>query len=929
MLRWARCLALLAAMLWCNLAQAQTVASIVGGAEDANGQPVTGIKVRISGDSLLGGEQEQLTATDGRVRFVDLLPGVYQVEASADGFQTVKIDEVRLSPGETSDLTFFMEVRTTEDVIVVTREAPALDFRKTSLGGSLSKELMRALPQADPNYLKTTRFFPGVDISLSEGYPQINGGSNYSNAFFLDGANTTDPAYHGFSVNLNYGAVCDIEVQTGGISAEYGDFTGGVMNTVICSGSNEHKGELTARYLGSALSLDGPTPQGELEGYGTSVNAGGPIITDWLWYFASIDYGRRDSMPAGLDSAGRKPFSDAWLYSLLKLTAAPRPGDRVTLLLQNDPESFSNVIQSPYVAPSAESWQDQGGYLASLRWDGNYGAIGIKASITRRSVGTLSFPGVRSAGSGLLFGILPPYVNQTNYGIATGCFTNDGENFSNPSCTEDIQDDPQFGNGATRDLSTNITSQSASNDRETVTTRDQLSTTLSWYLPSLLWGDHEMRVGIDVVRMLEDRIQRLPGGAVLSYRDTDGDGLSDPYYASIVSSADNALQTSTSGATFSAFALDNWDLFQRIRLQPGVRIDRSTYLDASKEPVLDFLTISPRFGFSADLLGDGTTRLHGGAGILIESGNLSIASINSESLETTRAYYNTDTGRYEINPDDQRVKGGVGSATIGGRVQALETRELQLGVGHAIGKDHVVDLTWLSRSTPTTWENREVNRLYSRDGGTVEGSMSGGNRQVLELASWDDTGRTYTGVTLSHELRVEKRWLLSNSYTLGWLEGASSGLPGTAFDNPAEASFLRGPLAGDHRHTLKLQGAYFASNGVTVGAEYQFMSGAPYSKFGADTGLLVGPTGLDPGDNLNDPSDDIELRLPDLTQLNLRITYDLAKILDQKLEVSFDVENALNLRTVTSVEQFEGATFGHPLTYQKPLSGQVVVTYSY
>ena len=77
----------------------------------------------------------------------------------------MKIDEVRLSPGETSDLTFFMEVRTTEDVIVVTREAPALDFRKTSLGGSLSKELMRALPQARTRFQTATRFFPGVDIS--------------------------------------------------------------------------------------------------------------------------------------------------------------------------------------------------------------------------------------------------------------------------------------------------------------------------------------------------------------------------------------------------------------------------------------------------------------------------------------------------------------------------------------------------------------------------------------------------------------------------------------------------------------------------------------------------------------------------------------------------------------------------------------------
>lgn len=150
-LRW---LVVVCGLLWGSLAQAQTVASIVGGAEDANGQAISGIKVRISGDSLLGGAQARLTTSNGRVRFVDLLPGVYRVEASADGFQSVKVDDVRLSPGETADLTFYMEVTTSDDVFVVTREAPTLDFRKTTLGGSLSRELMRALPQADPNYLK-------------------------------------------------------------------------------------------------------------------------------------------------------------------------------------------------------------------------------------------------------------------------------------------------------------------------------------------------------------------------------------------------------------------------------------------------------------------------------------------------------------------------------------------------------------------------------------------------------------------------------------------------------------------------------------------------------------------------------------------------------------------------------------------------------
>jgi outer membrane receptor protein involved in Fe transport len=933
MLRWSRLTLFFLALLCCSVAEAQTVSSILGTAEDADGNPIAAIRVRISGESLMGGEQQQVTEGAGRVRFVDLLPGVYRVEANAEGFQSVRFDDVRLSPGDTSDLTFVMVLPTSEDVFSVTQEQPALDFRKTSLGGSLSRELMRALPQAEPNYLETARFFSGVDIGFSSGYPQISGGSNYSNSFMIDGANVTDPTLHGFSANLNYGAVCDMEVQTGGFSAEYGDFTGGMLNVVTCSGSNQHRGEVSGRYLGSSLSLEGPTPQGDLSVYGTSVNAGGPVIRDRLWYFTSVEYGKSEAVPAGLSSEGRQPFVDSWLYTMVKLTAAPRSSDRITLLLQNDADAFSDAIQSANIAPSAELWQDQGGYLASLRWDGNYGNLGIKANLTRRKSGIVSFPGARSSGLGFPFGLLPPYVDQTSFGIAGGCFSSDGENFSNPSCTQDIQDDPDFGNGAIVDISTGEISQSYFVDTEIFKTRDQFSTTLSLFRPALLWGDHEFRVGVDVVRMSQDRLARLPGGGAQFYYDTDGDGEPNPYYASIASSADNALKTSVSGNTYSLFALDNWDLFQRVRLQPGVRIDKASYLDSGDESVLDFLTISPRFGFSVDLLGDAMTRLHGGAGLLIETGNLSLSELKSGSLERTRAFYNAETERYEINPDNQFVQGGVGSATIGGRVKPLETRELQLGIGHAIVKDHVFDLTWMSRETSSVWEDREVNLLYSRDGATVEGAVNGERRKVKELASWSGTARTYTGYTLSHELRVEKRWLLNNSYTLSWLEGASEGLPSAAFDNPAEAPFLRGPLAGDHRHTMKLQGAFFASNGVTLGAEYQFVSGAPYSKTfrapGTETDLRAGPTGVDPGDNLNDPSDDVELRLPDLTQLNLRITYDLARVIGQKLELAFNVENALNLRTITAVDTREGSTFGHPLAYQNPLSGQLVATYSY
>lgn len=150
--------------------------------------------------------------------------------------------------------------------------------------------------------------------------------------------------------------------------------------------------------------------------------------------------------------------------------------------------------------------------------------------------------------------------------------------------------------------------------------------------------------------MSQDALQRLPGGANQFYYDTDGDGVADPYYASIASSADNAKQTNVSGSTISLFALDNWDLFGRLRLQPGIRVDRATYLDAKEDPVLDFLTLSPRFSFSADISEDETTRLHGGAGVMVETGILYLAALKSERLERTRAFYNAETGRYEINP---------------------------------------------------------------------------------------------------------------------------------------------------------------------------------------------------------------------------------------------------------------------------------------
>jgi hypothetical protein len=308
------------------------------------------------------------------------------------------------------------------------------------------------------------------------------------------------------------------------------------------------------------------------------------------------------------------------------------------------------------------------------------------------------------------------------------------------------------------------------------------------------------------------------------------------------------------------------------------------------------------------------------------------------SLETRRAVFDPETGKYvePADPSGQVVSGGSSGTTVDPKVKPMESNEWQLGIERALSESVHADLTYIHRHTIHAWEDNEINLIWNRAGTNVIGSRDGTGQQVFHLTSLDEAERTYDAFQLSFEKRFEDHWTLNGSYTLSWLRGTTSELLTRAFDNPRQDVYLDGYLPNDHRHVIKLQGVYKWDFGLSLGGSYLFETGGPYDRlylndFDSDYTNRHAPRGRNPGDDPNDPSDDKPLRLPDYTQLDLRVAYDFKPLLDQDLELIVDIFNVLNLSTPTAVNENQTADggFGLPSDRQAPFQAQVAIRYQY
>jgi hypothetical protein len=144
------------------------------------------------------------------------------------------------------------------------------------------------------------------------GNPQVLGSTLGENAYYVDGANTTDPVTATFGTNFTFDSIQEIQFQTSGYEAEYGNATGGIINLVTKSGGNQFSGTADIRYRDDGFQESGDHfDTSELVSQRQEVNLtlGGPIMRDKVWFFVAYQYVDSDSDATRFQTQGADIYS--------------------------------------------------------------------------------------------------------------------------------------------------------------------------------------------------------------------------------------------------------------------------------------------------------------------------------------------------------------------------------------------------------------------------------------------------------------------------------------------------------------------------------------------------------------------------------------------------------------------------------------------
>jgi hypothetical protein len=278
---------------------------ILGVVTDQSGGNVANATVTIT-DVARGVSQTFTTDSDGAYAAGNLLPGTYTVRAEFKGFKTFERKNILLEVGKDVRIDAVLQPGATTETITITEDVPMVDTTSTTLGGTISNEIINDLPLNGRNYQNLISLRPGTAIYPGGGpWTQTTNGIRPEDTSFIVDGITNDEAFMGLSVTnaaavlgdaatlIPIDAIQEFNTQVNP-KAEYGWKPGAITSVGLKSGTNQVHG--TAYAFGRSDSFDArnyfdpvgtPKQPVELEQYGGT--AGGHIIKDKLFYFGGFE----------------------------------------------------------------------------------------------------------------------------------------------------------------------------------------------------------------------------------------------------------------------------------------------------------------------------------------------------------------------------------------------------------------------------------------------------------------------------------------------------------------------------------------------------------------------------------------------------------------------------------------------------------------
>lgn len=970
-------------------AQNFTTGSLRGSVVDEGGAVISGATVTVTNQAN-GLSRSSSTSGGGQFSITALPSGRYDVTVAAPGFNTFEGTAV-VTANAASGIEFSL-VSENSDVVTVTGTARSLvDFSSPETGFNVnvdeiadnipvSRDIGSVALLAPQTALGDSAFQDSTKPNLV----QISGSSVGENAFYINGFNITDFRNFLGTSNIPFEFYEDLSVKTGGLSAEFGRFTGGVIAATTKSGSNEFKfggnlfwqpDSLQAEYNSTELA-DGSfrvfNKEDDVDTFEGNIYVSGPIIKDKLFFYGI--YNERSQTISNSSVNGSSTTNGTFSETKLE---DPFYAANVDFYL-TDTQQF----ELTYINNEQTAITDTFAYTID-------GGVGSQSGVSETFAG----------GENWIFNYNGAWTDWLSLSATYGNQTIAQTAASSTAGLPAIYDSREGGLIPLGTWNPSALVVEAGDDERTAYRID------ADILVNDFLGDHSIRIGWDREELSSTNQSQYSGGIYYRYF-AEASGTCQRFVDDGLDGDCARVRELDSGGSFettqSAFYVqDQWTVSDQITLNLGVRVESFENLDANGNVFAEIEnTIAPRLGVVFDPFGEGRERLYANWGryYLPIANNTNIRLAGAEFF--TQTFYNLDG----LNADDTPILGDFLGQDVFGTGDIPDPRtvidtgldpffvdEALVGYERFVGDNWRVNGRFVHRTLGGLIEDAAVDAGMIRyceangfDVAACEDVWGGFHSYVLvnpgqEVTWFTDElpglEGTFTEVTLSPEqlgLPAGKRksnsftfeferkfdgmWGLQGSYTLSKVEGNYEGTVKSDngqddagitqdFDNEGLTDNSFGELPTSNTHVFKLFGTYVPVENVVTGASLIVQSPRKYgcigvhptdniaSQYGASSWFCDFDTSDGPLESVATPRGTLEEN-DWLSQLDLFASFRPESDLGQ-FEFRVDVFNVFDQDAVTDIDEFEPGsatrldTYGAATGYQRPRYVRFSVGYDF
>lgn len=322
---------------------AQSTATLQGTVTDSTGAVIPSVNILVHNQGT-GVDRKTQTDQSGNYQVPALEPGVYRVEARAQGFQAQVVTDLRLDVGSIVVQNVQLKVGAVTQEVTVTAASPTIETATVSVGQVINQRTVQEMPLNGRHLVELASLLPGTVVAPQSGFLtspirgqgalafNTAGAREDTTNFMVNGINLNDMVQNQITFQPTIDTVSEFKATNSTFSAEYGRNSGAIVNIATRSGSNEFHGEafdylrnekLDAKDFFNNPNL--PIPPFKRNQFGG--NIGGPIRKDKTFFFFSYE-GNRQAQTSTFNTvvptaAQRAAVTNSTIQNLLKFVPLP------------------------------------------------------------------------------------------------------------------------------------------------------------------------------------------------------------------------------------------------------------------------------------------------------------------------------------------------------------------------------------------------------------------------------------------------------------------------------------------------------------------------------------------------------------------------------------------------------------------------------